>query len=821
LLSCLAPISMARLFLIGYFPNQKQHWQEDLRSKYLPKPPTEFQLPFSAEQGAALLARTFKDIGTHQRFAPIIVVLGHGAISINNPFAAAYNCGACGGREGGPNARLLASLANNKEVRLSLQRNHNITIPDDTFFIGGNHNTTTDTVELFDTHLVPESHREKLALARQTIERALGENALERCNRFLLAKDVHTIEEARQHVQTRAADPAEARPELNHATNAAVVIGRRGLTKNTFLDRRVFLPSYDPYSDDDDGTNLEHVLGPALNVCSGINLEYLFSTISVDHHGAGTKAPLNVVANIGVIQGTSGDLRPGLPTQMTEMHTPVRALYVVDSPIERVEAVLKRRPDLAKLVRNEWVQFIVRDPETGAFYRQSEQQYIPVDCKEALDYVPFTQHRNHGLKVAEREATIYYAATAGMVLSAALPILMWGSQSMNPHGTMIALAGTMLSLPILAFSRRYLHGEYMFARFQALSVGLLLGFNLIATAPTLEHAMAGWSLFGFASTFLIGAYNDRPTVRNNATFAFGAYRISDFAMLAASTFAHVKPAVAAVSLFLAALFKSSQFPLTALFLRSMEGPTPASALGYAGLSAHVGVVLLTSTMPLWFGYDWARFTLAAIGSITAVHSTLISKIRSDRKGSLARATSATIGLIFVILALGHQDLALLLSLGHAAFRMTQILYAPNVITHTQNLRAALGESPWPKQVPDWLYKAVWGLRRVDSDFHLINVLHWMSRKLPIKPQPRSKLEQWAITAVSIVLAGFPFTPVTHYLEHTFEELLLTHPVYAGAGMLAHFAVSVFLIRYVLLNVLHKRRFHSNLPQIGAPTDIKK
>lgn len=33
-----------------------------------------------------------------------------------------------------------------------------------------------------------------------------------------------------------------------------------------FLDRRVFLPSYDPSADDERGSNLERVLAPALTV---------------------------------------------------------------------------------------------------------------------------------------------------------------------------------------------------------------------------------------------------------------------------------------------------------------------------------------------------------------------------------------------------------------------------------------------------------------------------------------------------------------------------------------------------------------------------
>ena len=35
---------------------------------------------------------------------------------MNNPFIAAYNCGACCGREGGPNARVFARYANDREV---------------------------------------------------------------------------------------------------------------------------------------------------------------------------------------------------------------------------------------------------------------------------------------------------------------------------------------------------------------------------------------------------------------------------------------------------------------------------------------------------------------------------------------------------------------------------------------------------------------------------------------------------------------------------------------------------------------------------------
>ena len=366
-------------------------------------------------------------------------------------------------------------------------------------------------------------------------------------------------------------------------------------------------------------------------------------------------------------------------------------------------------------------------------------------------------------------------------------------------------------------------GEFMFGRFALLSVGLLGGFNLVATAPDLVHALAGWGLFGFASTFLIGSYNERPTVRNNATFAFAAYRVSDWALLTAAAFSapYASATVAAGHeglvagcLLLAAAYKSSQFPLTSLFVRSMEGPTPTSALGYAGLSAHVGIVLLAGTMPLWYPLDAARIALASVGLLTAVHNTLVARIRPDRKGSIARATSSTLGMLFVLLSLGFRDTVLMLALGHAALRMIQILRAPNIIADSLALRTALGYAPWPRLVPDVLYRAAWALYRIDTDFHLISLLQSISGRLHIaKPWSLSRVQQWVLTCVGVVIAGLPFTPLSHALEETLLELLHTNPWLAGGIMMTHFAVSVITIRMIFVSVLSSSRFTSAMTRL--------
>merc|ERR1719353_21126 len=107
---------------------------------------------------------------------------------------------------------------------------------------------------------------------------------------------------------------------------------------------------------------------------------------------------MNVVGNQGVMQGVNGDLLVGLPTQMTEMHSPLRALYLVDAPVARVQAVLSRNETLQNIVVNDWVRMFVRDPYTNIIHKQVQGEYIPVDFPSTYglvtnmkSFVPFTQ----------------------------------------------------------------------------------------------------------------------------------------------------------------------------------------------------------------------------------------------------------------------------------------------------------------------------------------------------------------------------------------------------------------------------------------------
>jgi uncharacterized protein YbcC (UPF0753/DUF2309 family) len=146
------------------------------------------------------------------------------------------------------------------------------------------------------------------------------------------------------------------------------LIGRRELSKGLFLDRRSFLNSYD-YKEDPEGKYLLNILNAAAPVCGGINLEYYFSRVDNQKLGAGTKLPHNVMGLFGVANGIDGDLRPGLPGQMIEVHDPVRLLMVVEHFPEVVLQTIQKNPATYQWFENEWVVLFVFHPENRTCHR--------------------------------------------------------------------------------------------------------------------------------------------------------------------------------------------------------------------------------------------------------------------------------------------------------------------------------------------------------------------------------------------------------------------------------------------------------------------
>ncbi len=365
-------------------PNTELHLERES-----PKPGPEYEaLGYSLPEMARIVVRMLQDIGLTTGFSPIVFVLGHGSSSLNNPHESAYNCGACCGGRGGPNARAFAWMANQPQVR-RLVEELGIRIPESIHFIGGYHNTCSDRIDYFDLDHVPTTHRKLFRQMESDFVKARQRNALERCRRFESAPTTLSPEEALQHVEERAEDLSQARPEYNHSTNAMCIVGQRAWTRGLFLDRRAFLVSYDPTIDDEKGTIVERILQAVIPVCGGISLEYYFSTVDTEVYGCGSKLPHNIASLAGVMTGAASDLRPGLSAQMVEIHEPLRLLFVVQSTPQVLHRIIDTNPAIQLLVGNEWVQVALFDPEEGTMllYRKGHFEHYDAS-RETLPTVP-------------------------------------------------------------------------------------------------------------------------------------------------------------------------------------------------------------------------------------------------------------------------------------------------------------------------------------------------------------------------------------------------------------------------------------------------
>jgi uncharacterized protein YbcC (UPF0753/DUF2309 family) len=324
-----------------------------------------------------MAAFALKNMGLVSNFAKLVLICGHGSATANNPYGSALDCGACGGHTGDANARVAAGILNHPAVRQGLKA-RGILIPDETVFVAGLHNTTTDEIVIYEDKELFATQSAELEKIKSWLAAASKLARRERATSLGLAEVADS--ELDEKVIARSRDWSQVRPEWGLANNAAFIAAPRQRTRGLNLGGRTFLHNYDANLDVEKST-LELIMLAPMVVASWINLQYYGSTVDNRLFGSGNKVLHNVVGTFGVWQGNGGDLQSGLPLQSIHngarlMHEPLRLSVFVETTRADIEKILAKHAGVRELIENGWVHLFAMDSSGKHLWRYCGKQFV-------------------------------------------------------------------------------------------------------------------------------------------------------------------------------------------------------------------------------------------------------------------------------------------------------------------------------------------------------------------------------------------------------------------------------------------------------------
>ena len=338
-----------------------------------------------------------------------------------------------------------------------------------------------------------------------------------------------------------------------------------------------------------------------------------------------------------------------------------------------------------------------------------------------------------------------------------------------------------------------MHRESGYKRFFNTILFFYLGYNIAIFSGNLETLFIGWEILGISSFLLIAFYRDRYLPVKNAVKVFSIYRIGDVGLILAMWMSHhlwhenitfLKlnnyelvhsqlqthtwiGVFISLMILISAAAKSAQLPFSSWLPRAMEGPTPSSAIFYGSLSVHLGVFILLRTFHFWEHQFSVRIAIAVLGLFTSIVTTGIARVQSSVKSQIAYASIAQIGLIFIEVAAGFEDLALFHFAGNAFLRTYQLLVSPSVVSYLireqfYNFipRQHTFEDSLPKKIEYTFYMLCLKEWNLDSFMYryLWNPLKWAGRKFDF------------LTLNRVILYGIPSYLIGLFLVYN-EDLV--------------------------------------------------
>lgn len=321
------------------------------------------------------------------------------------------------------------------------------------------------------------------------------------------------------------------------------------------------------------------------------------------------------------------------------------------------------------------------------------------------------------------------------------------------------LVGCILTLLVSVFSKYYIHREPGFKRYFNNVQLFFLGYSIVVVSGNFETLFLGWEMIGVTSFLLISFYRNRYLPVKNAMKVVSLYRLGDVFLILAMWLSHhfwhgnisfyqildfektatliqnhqVLATFIGISIVIGAAIKSAMYPFSSWVARAMEGPSSSSAIFYGSLSIHLGVFLLLRTYPFWQHLILIKLLIISLGLLTSLICNSIAKAQPTVKTQIAYASITQIGIIFIEIALGYHQLALIHFLGNAFFRTYQILVSPSVLNyliHNQFFTGVVKNLKIPSKLSNTFYML--SIKEYNMDITLFKYLWVPFKKISTK-----------------------------------------------------------------------------------------
>ncbi len=271
----------------------------------------------------------------------------------------------------------------------------------------------------------------------------------------------------------------------------------------------------------------------------------------------------------------------------------------------------------------------------------------------------------------------------------------------DPLTITMLLVITGIGSLIHLYSISYMHDDDGFTRFFTY-LNLFIFFMLILVMGNNYLMMfIGWEGVGLCSYLLIGFWFKNNEYNNAAKKAFIMNRVGDFGFLLGMFFMlfyfgtlnydgvidaakqldtgnGIITAIA-ILLFIGAMGKSAQLPLSTWLPDAMAGPTPVSALIHAATMVTAGIYMVVRSNVLYAMSPIAMNVVLFAGVLTCVYGAVIGLMQIDIKKVLAYSTVSQLGLMFAALGIGAFSSGMFHVVTHAFFKALLFLGSGSVI----------------------------------------------------------------------------------------------------------------------------------------------